>query len=189
MKWIKEEHLMHILYWLSPILGAVISTILLFENSAQDNSFAFFFSYCRKTLFVPEMFSKLTVPNSLMLMTTVSMICESLAHILIFSKKTSIESRAQVYEIRGNRLVCEMRHQRNVVSVLGHFFSFSISLIQVIILAFLWNSHSMNVHTKNIWASLCCFGIKIIITSETHGNILYVQAKQIWGFIKIYSIL
>ena len=81
------------------------------------------------------MFSKLIVPNSLMLMTTVSMICESLAHILIFSKKTSIESRAQVYEIRGNRLVCEMRHQRNVVSVLGHFFSFSISLIQVIILA------------------------------------------------------
>ena len=135
MKWIKEEHLMHILYWLSPILGAIISTILLFENSAQDNSFAFFFSYCRKTSFVPEMFSKLIVPNSLMLMTTVSMICESLAHILIFSKKTSIESRAQVYEIRGNRLVCEMRHQRNVVSVLGHFFSFSISLIQVIILA------------------------------------------------------
>ena len=42
MKWIKEEHLMHILYWLSPILGAIISTILLFENSAQDNSFAFF---------------------------------------------------------------------------------------------------------------------------------------------------
>ena len=40
-----------------------------------------------------------------------------------------------MYEIRGNRMVCEMRHQRNVVSVLGHFFSFAITLIQLIIFA------------------------------------------------------
>ena len=135
MQWIKEERLMLILLWLSPFLGGTLSTIYMVENVVQENSFAFFFSYCRKTSFDPEMISKLVVSNSLVFITTMSIICEFLAHILIFSKKTSIESRAQVYEIRGNRMVCELRHQRNVVSVLGHFLSFAITLIQLIIFA------------------------------------------------------
>ena len=41
---------------------------------------------------------------------------------------SQIESRAQVFEIRGNRLVGRMRHQRNVVSVLGHFVTFAVSI-------------------------------------------------------------
>ena len=41
--------------------------------------------------------------------------------------RIQIESRANVYEIRGNHLVIRQRHHRNVVSALGHFLSLVVS--------------------------------------------------------------
>ena len=131
--WIKEDSFMLILYWLSPILGGIFSTSHMVENVVYDISYLFHVSYCRKISFAPRTIYNLFFANSCMCLTTMSIIGEFVAHICIFSKKTSIESRAQVYEIRGNRLVCQMRHQRNVVSAIGHFFSFAVSIQQRII--------------------------------------------------------
>ena len=133
MGWIKEERLMLTLYWLSPILGGIFSTSHMVENVVYDNSYLFHVSYCRKITFAPKIIYNLFFANSCMCLTTMSILGEFVAHIFIFSKKTSIESRAQVYEIRGNRLVCQMRHQRNVVSALGHFFTFAVSMTQRVI--------------------------------------------------------
>ena len=126
--WMKEESVLQILHWLSPTLGAMFSTTYMIENAVHDNSFSFHISYCRKTLFTPTMIFNIFFVNSCMCLTTISIIGEFVAHMFIFSKITSIESRAQVYEIRGNRLVCHSRHQRNVISTLGHFFSFVVSM-------------------------------------------------------------
>ena len=68
-------------------------------------------------------------------MGVLSLIAELCCHIVIYKKKTNIESRAQVYEVRGNKIVSQMRHQRNVVSILGHFLTFSIIFGHYIIFA------------------------------------------------------
>ena len=133
MAYIKEESLMQILFWLSPILGGIFTTSHMVENIVYDNSYLFHYSYCGKTSFSPEIVYNLFITNSCMCLTTMSIFSEFLAHIWILVKQTNIESRAQVYEIRGNRLVCQMRHQRNVVSALGHFFSFALSMTQRVI--------------------------------------------------------
>ena len=133
MAYIKKESLMQILFWLSPILGGIFTTSHMVENIVHDNCYLFHYSYCGKTSFSPEIVYNLFITNSCMCLTTMSIFSEFLAHIWILVKQTNIESRAQVYEIRGNRLVCQMRHQRNVVSALGHFFSFALSMTQRVI--------------------------------------------------------
>ena len=70
-----------------------------------------------------------------MILTILSLTGELIAHMFIYVRQSKIENRAQVYEIRGNHLVCQMRHQRNVISALGHFFSFAVSMTQRIIFA------------------------------------------------------
>ena len=127
--WMKEESILQILYWLSPTMGIVFSTTYMIENAVHDNSFSFHISYCRKTSFTSTMIFNIFSVNSCMCLTTISIIGEFVAHMFIFTKISSIESRAEVYEIRGNRLVCHSRHQRNVVSALGHFFSFVVSML------------------------------------------------------------
>ena len=133
--WIKEENLMHILYWLSPILGVVFSTSHIVENVMHEYEYLFHVSYCRKTSFAPGIIRNLFFANSCMLLTTMSIVGEFAAHICIFVKKTCTESRARVYEMRGNRLVCEQRRQRNVVSALGHCVSFAVGMAQRVIFA------------------------------------------------------
>ena len=124
---------MKVLYWLSPILGVTFTTSHMVENIVYDNSYLFHYSYCGKTSFSPEIVYNLFITNSCMVLTTISIFSEFLTHIWILVKQTSIEAKAQVYEIRGNQLVCQMRHQRNVASALGHFFSFTVSVTQRII--------------------------------------------------------
>ena len=85
-------------------------------------------------MFRPEVIYRLIIANLCMSLTTVGIIAELFAHICIYIKKGNVENRAQVYEIRGNKLVCEQRHQRNVVSALGHFLSFLLSMTQRIII-------------------------------------------------------
>ena len=124
---------MKILYWLSPVLAVTFTTSHMVENIVYDNSYLFHYSYCGKTSFTPEIVYNLFITNSCMFLTTMSIFSEFFTHIWILVKQTSIEAKAQVYEIRGNQLVCQMRHQRNVVSALGHFFSFTVSVTQRII--------------------------------------------------------
>ena len=125
---------MRLLFWLCPLASGCLTTLHMVENIAYNNSYLFYYSYCGKTTFYPEVIYRLIIANLCTSLTTLSIIAELFAHICIYIKKRSVENRAQVYEIRGNRLVSEMRHQRNVVSALGHFLSFLLSLTQRIIL-------------------------------------------------------
>ena len=135
MAHIQEEKLMRILYWLSPITAGFFTTLHMVENILYNNSYLFHYSYCGKTSFSSNIVYNLIIGNSCMILTTLSITCELLAHMVIYVKQTKIENRAQVYEIRGNHLVCQQRHQRNVVSALGHFCTFAISMTHRIIFA------------------------------------------------------
>ena len=82
----------------------------------SDNPLYLHFSYCAKTPFAfDEIFPSLIMPRLTLCLVFPSLIGELAAHIAIFVKLSKIEARAEVYEIRGNRLVSRMRHQRNVV--------------------------------------------------------------------------
>ena len=54
-------------------------------------------------------------------------------HLDLNTKTTQIESRANVFEIRGNHLVVRQRHHRNVVSALGHFLSLVVSMTHLVL--------------------------------------------------------
>ena len=73
-------------------------------------------------------FTELFTVKTVTFLSVFSLIAESCCQILIYVKKITIESRAQVFEMRGNQLVSHMRHQRNVVSIWGHFLTFSVIL-------------------------------------------------------------
>ena len=133
MAHIDEEKIMGILYWLSPITAGFFTTLHMVENILYNNSFLFHYSYCGKTSFSPQTVYSLIIGNSCLILTTLSITGELLAHIVIYLKQKKIENKAQVYEIRGNHVVCERRHHRNVVSALGHFFSFAVGMAQRII--------------------------------------------------------
>ena len=126
---------MRTLYWLSPITAGFFTTLHMLENILYDNSYLFHYSYCGKTSFTPKIVYNLIIGNICMILTTLSITGELIAHIFIYVRQTKIENRAQVYEIRGNHLVCQTRHQRNVISALGHFISFAVSMTQRIIFA------------------------------------------------------
>ena len=126
---------MQTLYWLSPITAGFFTTLHMLENILYDNDYLFHYSYCGKTSFAPKIVYNLIIGNICMILTTLSITGELIAHMFIYVRQTKIENRAQVYEIRGNHLVCQMRHQRNVISALGHFFSFAVSMTQRIIFA------------------------------------------------------
>ena len=126
---------MRALYWLSPMTAGFFSTFHMLENIIYNNSYLFHYSYCGKTSFVPKDAYNLIFGNTCMILTTLSITGELVAHMFIYVRQTQIENRAQVYEIRGTQLVCQTRHQRNVVSALGHFFSFAVSMTQRIIFA------------------------------------------------------
>ena len=116
----------------SPILSAVLVTILTSENILYhyDNPFIHY-RYCSNSPISSKDVSKFADYSASKIFTclyVLSSIAELGSHILIYVKKTQIESRAQVYEIRGNQLVSQMRHQRNMVSIFGHFLTFSVIL-------------------------------------------------------------
>ena len=124
---------MRFLCLFSPILSAVLVTFLFAENISfhYDEDMFYHYRFCSNLpisftdiskfadLFTCQIFTCLSV---------FSLFAELCCHILIYEKKTRIESRAQVYEIRGNQLVSQMRHQRNMVSIFGHLLTFSVML-------------------------------------------------------------
>ena len=132
MAHIQEEKLMRILYWLSPITAGFFTTLHMVENILYNNSFLFHYSYCGKTSFSPQTVYSLIIGNSCLILTTLSITGELLAHIVIYLKQKKIENKAQVFEISPG-LVRQRRHHRNVVSALGHFFSFAVGMAQRII--------------------------------------------------------
>ena len=62
-------------------------------------------SYCSKTPYDTEIFSSQVFPALSMCCMMVSLFAELCVHMAIFAKQTRIETRAEVYEIRGTRIV------------------------------------------------------------------------------------
>ena len=131
---------MRFLCLFSPTLSAVLVTFLFVELILfhYDEHMFFHYRYCSNMKYSTLEASKLADLITVKIFSSFSiliLITELCCHIVIYNKKTNIESRAQVYEIRGNQLVSQMRHHRNVVSILGHFLTFSIILSHYIIFA------------------------------------------------------
>ena len=59
-----------------------------------------------------------------------SLIAEMCTHIAVLVKQTRIENKATVFLVKNNQLVTRQRHHRNIISSLGHFLSFSLSLFE-----------------------------------------------------------
>ena len=125
---------MKLLCLVCPLLSAALVIFLLAENILfhYDEHLFFHYRYCSN---MPISFKDMSKFGDLFtcrlftFLSVLSLITELYCHILIYKKKTIIESRAQgeqVYEIRGSQLVSRMRHQRNVVSILGHTLTFSV---------------------------------------------------------------
>ena len=126
---------MNFLCWFSPILSSILVTFLLAENTLfhYDEYFFVHYRYCSNMPISStdvSNFADLYASKIFTCLGGLSSIAELGCHILIYVKKTCIESRAQVYEIRGNQLVSQMRHQRNMVSIFGHFLTFSVILVR-----------------------------------------------------------
>ena len=94
----------------------------------------FFYSYCAKVHFYPDVKKKSIVFMVYGLFSIACLISEMGCHLAILLKQTSIEKRANVYVIKNNRLVSNHRHTRNIVSALGHFATFAICMVQLFLL-------------------------------------------------------
>ena len=164
---------MRVLYWLSPVTAGFFTTLHMIENILYNNSYLFHYSYCGKTTFDPDKIHYLIIGNSCLMLTTLSITAELIAHMFIYVRQTKIENRAQVYEIRGNQLVCQTRHQRNVVSALGHFLSFAVSMGQRIVFGISLYSYyddTFAVLARLLFFLLPCFNFCIHPLIETMSS-------------------
>ena len=66
------------------------------ENILYNNSYLFHYSYCGKTTFDPDKIHYLIIGNSCLMLTTLSITSELIAHMFIYVRQTKIENRAQV---------------------------------------------------------------------------------------------
>ena len=108
---IKEESLISVLYWICPLLASLLTTCTMAENFVfnSDKPMLFFYSYCSKTPYDTDIFSNQIVPTLSMCCMMLSLFAELCVHMAIFIKKTKIETRAEVYEFRGARIVSRYR--------------------------------------------------------------------------------
>ena len=96
----------------------------------NDDPFRVFYSFCAKTPFPLETVHKYIYIKLYILGTVLSHFVEFGVYIAILIKQSKIESSASsVYILKNNQCVSNRRHQRNMVSALGHFSSCIISII------------------------------------------------------------
>ena len=118
-----------------------------------------FYSYCSKTTFEPEIAREMLFMKVETVWFTVSFFLEFVTHISIFIKQTEIESRATVFELRGGRLVSKQRHQRNIVSMIGHFVQCLLNIVLKIGLFTGFNFLSLDDKTSTMIRDLTAFFI------------------------------
>ena len=106
----------------------VLSTIYLAENLLHEIIFGhglfFHGNYCANKPFSMTGHSALISLNVSIFIAMICLIIEFFCQVAIFLKRTKIELKAEVFEVRGQVIVSRMRHQRNVVNVLGHLLTF-----------------------------------------------------------------
>ena len=119
---------MTLLLYASPIMVGVFSTLYLAENLVHEiffgQSLFLHRNYCANKPFSMTGHSALITLKVSIFIAMICLIFEFFCQVAIFLRRTKIEFKAEVYEVRGQVIVSRMRHQRNVVNVLGHLLTF-----------------------------------------------------------------
>ena len=128
---------MKFLYRYSPVLSALLMTTHIIENFARypNNPMLFYYSFCKKSPFPSDLIDDaMTFKIFVTIVITPSLIAEMCIHIAVLVKQTRIENNATVYIVKNDQRVSRQRHQRNVISALGHFVSFALSMLETFLL-------------------------------------------------------
>ena len=134
---ITEDGAMKFLYWYSPVLSGLIVTLNIIENLVlfTDNPLLFHYSFCKKTPFPADLFDNVTIIKIFVTIVFIpGLIAEMCLHIAVLVKQTKIENNASVYIVKNDQQVSRQRHQRNVVSAVGHFLSSALRLLETFLL-------------------------------------------------------
>ena len=130
---------MTFLLYAGPVMGGVGTTFYLAENLLHEIYFGqglfLHGNYCANKPFSLTDHGALISLRVGILIGMVSLLLELFCQFAIFVKRTKIELKAEVIEIRGQVIVSRMRHQRNVVNVLGHLLTFILQLGQHVSMA------------------------------------------------------
>ena len=111
----------------------------------------FFYSYCGKTPFHADVVNESIIFLAFGLECITCLVSGMACHLIILFKQTRIESAAGVYMLKNNRVVSSRRHQRNIVSFMGHFVSFILTILQF---ALLLNTYYFFVEDVEILATM-----------------------------------
>ena len=128
---------MKFLYRYSPVLSALLMTTHIIENFVRypNNPMLFYYSFCKKSPFPSDLIDDVMIFKIFVtLVITPSLIAEMCIHIAVLVKQTRIENNATVYIVKNDQRVSRQRHQRNVISALGHFVSFALSMLETFLL-------------------------------------------------------
>ena len=134
LTFITEDSTVKFLYWYSPVLSGLIITLHIIENLVllSNNPMLFHYSFCKKTPFSSDLFVNVNIMKIFMAIVMIpSMIVEMCFHIAVLVKQTRIENNASVYIVKNDQRVSRHRHQRNVISAMGHFLSFALRMLEV----------------------------------------------------------
>ena len=130
---------MSFLLYAGPVMGGVGITFYFAENLLHEIYFGqglfYHENYCANKPFSLTDAGALISTRVGISVVMISLFLELFCQLAIFVKRTKIELKAEVYEIRGQVVVSRMRHQRNVVNVLGHLLTFILQFGQHISLA------------------------------------------------------
>ena len=131
---VKEKNIIKFLLCFWPLLLAIFSIIRIVKNLSHfglANPPLFYYSYCGKTPFSTNLLYESKAFLVYGVICIISLASEMCCHITILVKQTQIETRADIYVLKDNKVISKQRHQRNIVSALGHFASFFISMVQL----------------------------------------------------------
>ena len=128
-----EESIMKFLYWYSPVLSGILTTLHIIEGYFRfpDKPMIFYYSFCMKTSFPSDVINEVIVFKIYVTIFMIpSLIAEMCSHIAVLVKQTRIENKATVYMVKNDQRISRQRHQRNVISAVGHFLSFALNLFE-----------------------------------------------------------
>ena len=118
-------------------MSGIFATFNIVEDISMyglDSSVLFFYSYCGTTPFYPGVKNKSIIFLVYGIFGIVSLVSEMGCHVTILFRQTRIETRSNLYVLKDNKVVSSQRHHRNIVSALGHFATFIISMAQLFLL-------------------------------------------------------
>ena len=138
VKIIKEENVINLLTVSAPLTSGLFTTLYLTENVAVHGLSSppglFFYSYCGKTPFHPDVVNESIIFLAFGIECITCLVSGMMCHLVILFKQTRIESGAGVYVLKDNKVVSSHRHHRNIVSFMGHFVSFILTIAQLSLL-------------------------------------------------------